>query len=164
MALIERHLGDATFHGADAPAAREGMATAATLAMLGRVNGGKAAIHAVAYGVQATYDVPHAEAVAMVLPEVLAYDLPAVVDRLGRLGTRLYGAEGTARDRAERVIEKLRTLRADLGLDRSLRAVGATEGDLPEVAERATHSERHLEPNPRPLDAAAAESILREIW
>ena len=164
MALIERHLRDATFHGADAPAAREGMATAATLAMLGRVNGGKAAIHAVAYGVQATYDVPHAEAVAMVLPEVLAYDLPAVVDRLGRLGTRLYGAEGTARDRAERVIEKLRTLRADLGLDRSLRAVGATEGDLPEVAERATHSERHLEPNPRPLDAAAAESILREIW
>jgi alcohol dehydrogenase len=164
MELVETHLRDAAFHGADAPAARRGMATAATLAMLGRVNGGKAAIHSVAYGIQATYDVPHAEAVAMVLPEVLAYDLPAVVERLGRLGTRLYGAEGAPRDRAERFVEGVRTLRADLGLDRSLRAVGAEEGDLPELADLATRSERHLDPNPRPLDAADAESILREVW
>jgi alcohol dehydrogenase class IV len=164
MALIETHLRAATVHGADAPAAREEMATAATMAMLGRVNGGKAAIHSVAYGVQATCDVPHAEAVAMVLPEVLAYNLPAAVDRLARLGTRLYEAEGTPRDRAERFVAGVRTLRGDLGLDRSLREVGAEEGDLPELAERATRSERHLDPNPRPLDAADAEGILREVW
>lgn len=163
-ALDDAGIAHETFHGADAPVAREGMTTAATLAMLGRVDGGKAAIHAVAYGVQATYDVPHAEAVATVLPEVLACDLPAVVDRLGRLGTRLYGAEGTPRDRAERVVEGVRRLRADLGPDRSLRAVGATEDDLPEAAERAPRSERHLDPNLRPLNATAAESILGEVW
>lgn len=164
MELVETHLRDAAFHGADAPAAREGMATAATMAMLGRVNGGKSAVHAVAYGVQTMYDVAHAEAVAMVLPEVLAYDLPAVVDRLARLGTRIYGAEGAPRDRAERVVEGVRALRADLDLDRSLRDVGATAGDLPELADLATRSERHLDPNPRPLDADDAESILRGIW
>ncbi len=161
---IETHLRDAAFHGANAPAARRGMATAATMAMLGRINGGKSAVHAVAYGVQAMYDVHHAEAVAMVLPEVLAYDLPAVVDRLARLGAQIYGAGGAPRERAERFVEGVQVLRADLGLDRSLREVGAEEGDLPELAELATRSERHLDPNPRALDAADAESILREVW
>jgi alcohol dehydrogenase len=164
LELIETHLRDAAFHGANAPEARRGMATAATLAMLGRVNGGKAAIHSVAYGIQAMYDMPHAKAIAMVLPEVLAYNLPAVVDRLARLGTRIYGANGPPRDRAERFVEGTRTLRSDLGLDRSLRDVGATEGDLPELAELAVRSERHLKPNPRALDAESAESILSELW
>jgi alcohol dehydrogenase len=164
MALIEEHLRDATFHGAEAPAAREKMALAATMAMLGRVNGGKAAIHSIALGVQAMYDVPHGEAIAMVLPEIVEYNLPATVDELGRLGTRLYGADGPSRDRAERLVEGLYDLRADVGLDRSLRDIGASEGDMPELAELATHSERHLDPNPRPIDVDDATAILRSVW
>jgi alcohol dehydrogenase len=164
MDLIETHLRDATYHGADAPVAREKLALAATMAMLGRVNGGKAAIHSVAYGVQAMYDVPHAEAIAMVLPEVVEYNLPATVEKFADLGTRLYGAEGNPRGRAERLVEGVTRLRDDLDLDRRLTDAGAREGDMAELAELATHSERHLERNPRPLDADDAADILDLVW
>jgi alcohol dehydrogenase class IV len=134
------------------------------MAMLGRVNGGKAAVHSIAYGVQAMYDVPHAEAIAMVLPEVVEYNLPATVDTFADLGDRLYAAEGTPRDRAEILVDGVYRLRDDLDLDRRLTDVGATAGDMDDLAELATHSERHLEPNPRPLDADDAADILAAIW
>jgi alcohol dehydrogenase len=163
MELIETHLRDATYHGAEAPEAREKMALAATMAMLGRVNGGKAATHSVAYGVQAMYDVPHAEAIAMVLPEVVAYNAPAATAAFARLGERLYGADGGTGECAEALVAGVRRLRDDLGLDATLRSVGAEEGDMEELAELAVHSERHLRANPRPLDAAGAETILQRV-
>lgn len=164
MDLIETHLRDAVYHGANAPGAREKLSLAATMAMFGRVNGGKAAIHSVAYGIQAMYDVPHAEAIAMVLPETVEYNLPAATGAFARLGTRLYGAEGSRRERAETLVEGVYRLRDDVGLDRSLRSVGASESDLDELAELATHSERHLEANPRPVTVEDAKEILLKLW
>jgi alcohol dehydrogenase class IV len=164
MERIEANLRDATYHGADAPEAREQMSLAATMAMLGRVNGGKAATHSIAYGVQAMYDVPHAEAIAMVLPEVVEYNAPAATEAFARLGTRLYGAEGGTRERASALVDGVTRLRDDLGLDATLRSVGATEEDMPRLADLAVHSERHLRANPRPIDAADAETILRRVW
>ncbi len=164
MELIEEHLRDATFMGADAPEAREKMALAATMAMLGRVNGGKAAIHSIAYGVQALYDVPHAVAISMVLPEVVEYNQPASTEAFARLGTRLYEADGSRRGRAQTLVEGITRLRDDLGLDQSLRSVGAREEEMDELAELAVHSDRHLEPNPRPVEVSDAKTILRSVW
>ncbi len=163
MALVEGNLRPATFHGPDAPEARNAMALAATTAMLGRVNGGKSAIHAVAYGIQSVYDVPHGEAIAAVLPAVLEYNLPAAVPTYASLGTQLYGAEGDARSRAETFLEGVRRLRADVGLDARLREFGATEDDLDELAAMAVASERHLEANPRPVSTADARAVLEGI-
>jgi len=163
MELVEGSLRAATFHGADAPTARNAMALAAMTAMLGRVNGGKAAIHAVAYGVQSTYDVPHGEAIAAVLPAVLEYNLPAAVPTYATLGTRLYGAEGDARSRAETFLEGVRRLRSDVGLDARLREFGATEDDLDELAAMAITSKRHLEANPRSVSADDARAILESV-
>lgn len=163
MELVEGSLRAATFHGADAPTARNAMALAAMTAMLGRVNGGKAAIHAVAYGVQSIYDVPHGEAIAAVLPAVLEYNLPAAVPTYATLGTRLYGAEGDARSRAETFLEGVRRLRSDVGLDARLREFGATEDDLDELATMAVTSKRHLEANPRSVSADDARAILESV-
>jgi alcohol dehydrogenase len=160
MALVESSLRDATFHGSDRPAARVGMSMAATMGMLGRVNGGKAAIHSVAYGLQAMYDLPHAEAIAMVMPAVLEYDVPAALERMATLGTTLYDAEGSYSDRADAFVDGVRRLRDDVGLGRSLRDVGASEADLDELSELAVHSERHLRANPRPMTAADARDLL----
>lgn len=99
MELVEGNLRQATFRGADELGAHNAMSLAATTAMFGRVNGGKAAIHAVAYGVQSLYDVPHGEAIATVLPAVLEYNLPAAVPTYATLGTQLYGATGDPRNR-----------------------------------------------------------------
>ena len=163
MELVEGSLRAATFHGADAPTARNAMALAAMTAMLGRVNGGKAAIHAVAYGVQSIYDVPHGEAIAAVLPAVLEYNLPAAVPTYATLETRLYGAEGDARSRAETFLEGVRRLRSDVGLDARLREFGATEDDLDELAAMAITSKRHLEANPRSVSADDARAILESV-
>lgn len=163
MELVEGSLRAATFHGADAPTARNAMALAAMTAMLGRVNGGKAAIHAVAYGVQSIYDVPHGEAIAAVLPAVLEYNLPAAVPTYATLGTRLYGAEDDARSRAETFLEGVRRLRSDVGLDARLREFGATEDDLDELAAMAITSKRHLEANPRSVSADDARAILESV-
>jgi len=163
MELIEDHLRDAAFHGADRSAARVAMSMAATLGMLGRVNGGKSAIHSVAYGVQAMYDLPHAEAIALVMPAVLAYDAPAARDRFARLGTRVFDATGSRRDRAAAAVAGVRGLRDDLGLDATLRDVGGSEADLDELAELAVHSERHLEANPRELTREDARELLADL-
>lgn len=163
MALVEGNLRPATFRGADAPRARNAMALAATTAMFGRVNGGKAAIHAVAYGVQSLYDIPHGEAIAAVLPAVLEYNLPAAVPTYATLGTQLYGAEGDARTRAETFLSGVRRLRADVGLDARLGEFGATEDDLDELAAMAITSKRHLEANPRSVSEDDARAILKGI-
>lgn len=163
MRLVEANLRDATFRGADAPAARERMALAATTAMLGRVNGGKSAIHSVAYGVQAKYGVSHGRAIAMVLPEVLEFNLPGCVEELAALGGLLYDARGGPRERAEAFVDGVYRLRSDLGMDASLSSVGGTEEDLAELAELAVQSKRHLEANPRPLDTERARCILAGI-
>jgi len=163
MALVESNLREATFHGADRPAARVGMSIAATMAMVGRVNGGKSAIHSVAYGVQAMYDIPHTKAIAMVLPAVLAYNAPAALDRMASLGTRLYDAGGSTHNRAQAFVTSVRGLRDDLDLDASLRNVGGSEADLDELAELAVHSERHLRANPRPMTAADARALLATL-
>ena len=163
MELVEGNLRPATFHGVDAPEARNAMALAATTAMLGRVNGGKSAIHAVAYGVQSVYDVPHGEAIAAVLPAVLEYNLPAAVPTYAALGRQLYGAEGDARSRAETFLDGVRRLRADVGLDARLGEFGGTEDDLEELAAMAVTSKRHLEANPRPVSTADARDILKAI-
>jgi alcohol dehydrogenase class IV len=163
MELIETHLRDATFHGADAPLAREQMSLAAMLAMLGRVNGGKAAIHSFAYGLQEMYDLPHGEAIAMVLPEVVEYNLPAAVEQLARLGTRIYDADGTDRERAQAVVDGLYRLRSDVGLDRSLGSVGSRD-DLNRLAEYALHSERHLRENPRDVTERDARTLLERLF
>lgn len=164
MELIEANLRAATYHGRAVPRAREQMSLAATTAMIGRVNGGKAAIHSIAYGIQATYDVPHGRAIAMVLPETVEYNLPACTDKLAVLGTRIYEGTGSVRERAAACISGLRSLRSDVGLDVSLRAVGASEGDMDSLAELAVQSERHLEANPRPVEVSDARSILEQIY
>lgn len=161
--LIETHLRDATYQGAVAPAARDGMMLGATMAMFGRVNGGKAAIHSVAYGIQTQYHVPHGRAIAMVLPEVVAYNLPACMEKLGRLGARVYGATGSRRDRAHAVVRAIRDLRADVGADVTLREVGADEDALEALSEAAVRSERHLAPNPRPVTVEDARGIFEQI-
>jgi len=164
MNLIEKHLRDAAFHGSDAPEAREKMSMAATMGMIGRVNGGKAAIHSIAYGIQTLYDVPHGEAIAMVLPEVVEYNRPAATEAFARLGTRIYQADGSPIERADRVIKRVFRLRDDLGLDQRLTDLGATEDEFDELVDLATHSDRHLEPNPRPINHDDAAAILREVW
>lgn len=163
MELVESNLRAATYQGAARPAARVGMSMAATMAMVGRVNGGKSAIHAVAYGVQAMYDVPHASAIAMVMPAVLEYNAPAALEEMAALGTALYDAEGSTRDRAMAFVSGVGGLRDDLDLDDSLGAVGGSEADLDELAELAVRSERHLRANPRPMTAADARELLATL-
>lgn len=163
MSFVETHLRDAVYHGSDAPDARVGMAAAATLAMLGRVNGGKAAIHSIAYGIQARYDVPHGDAIGLVLPAVLAYNAPAAVDTYAALGTQLYDATGDPRSRTAKFVGGVRQLRDDVGLDRSLQAVGGTADDLDELADLAVHSTRHLRANPRTLTRDDARTLLSNL-
>jgi alcohol dehydrogenase class IV len=163
MELVEDNLRDAAFHGADAPQARVAMSMAATTAMYGRVNGGKSAIHSVAYGIQAMYDRPHAEAIALVMPVVLDYDAPAAVDRFARLGERVFDATGPRRERAQAAVDGVRALRDDLDLPSSLSDVGGSADDLDELAELAVHSERHLRANPRPMTAEDARDVLETL-
>lgn len=163
MGLIESNLRAATFHGADRPAARTNMALAATMAMHGRVVGGKSAIHAVAYGVQTMYDLPHAEAIALVMPAVLSHAMPAALDSYARLGTQLYEATGARRDRARAFVDGVRTLRDDLGLPDSLAAVGGSAADLDELSVRCVDSERHLRASPRYLTPENARTILETL-
>jgi alcohol dehydrogenase len=163
LSLIDSNIRAATFRGSSAPTARGSMALAAMLAMYGRVNGGRSTIHPVAHAVQAVYGLAHGEAIALVLPDVLTYNLPAATETLAGVATRLYDATGSARSRAECLVQEVRRLRADVGLDGISDDISPTSEELTELAARTVGSERHVRANPRQLTEENARALLAEL-
>ncbi|RFS86079.1 maleylacetate reductase [Actinomadura spongiicola] len=107
--------------------------------------------HQLAHVLGGAYDLPHAELHTMLLPHVMAFNLPSAPAAASRLA-RIAG-----RDPVDAVAELARahegpTRLSDLGVPRE---------DLRGVAERVAAAPY---PNPRPLTPDAVEGVLDEAW
>lgn len=161
LSLVEAHLRIAVRDGVAAPAARDGMALAALLAMYGRANGGKAAIHALAHGIQSVIDLPHGMAIAMVMVPILDHAVADAADALAIIGNRVYGAEGAEMECARAAITGIEHLIADLDIVDPDMLPDPTADDS--IADRALSSRRHLEAHPTPIDRTAVLELLASI-
>ena len=113
---------------------------------------GMALHHKICHTLGGTFDLPHAETHAIMLPHTLAYNLPAAPDARERL-SRVLGNARPARALAE--------LAERVGAPRALRDIGMPESGIAKAAELAV-----LNPyaNPRPIDRGLIEAMIRRAW
>jgi alcohol dehydrogenase class IV len=121
-------------------------------------------VHALAHPIGGLYDANHGSINAILLPEVINYDMPTVTDRLEELAWGL-GLASNAEINAvgDRIQETLRTLLEASGAPRSLRSIGVNREDLPKIAERAM-KDICLVTSPRVADTEDLMRILEKAY
>jgi alcohol dehydrogenase class IV len=165
IALVGQHLRQAFTNGKDLEA-REGMALAATLAGLGFSNVGVAAVHAMEYPVGGAVHCSHGCGNGLLLPWVMRFNLPARVREFGRIA-QLLGEDVAGlseQQAAERAVEAVDRLRADIGIPGRLREIGVKQEQLRGFAERAHGIRRVMRVNPRSATLEDVEGIYRAAW
>lgn len=163
--LIAASLRRAVFQGADLQA-RTDMAMGSLYGglCLGAVN--TAAVHALAYPLGGTYDIPHGLANTVLLPHVMAFNAPADLVKYARIA-ELMGepVEGLSpREAAEASVDAARSMAADLGMDLRLRDFGIPEDAIETMAEAAMKVTRLMNNNPRKVTQADCAAIYRAAW
>jgi maleylacetate reductase len=108
--------------------------------------------HKLCHVLGGTFDLPHAETHAIVLPHAVAYNAPGAAEAIRRVA-RALGVENAA--------EGLFHLGRRLGLPEGLRAIGMPESGLDRAADLAVASPY---PNPVPLDRARIRALLEAAW
>ena len=141
--------------------ARSDMLLGSMLAGMAFANAPVAAVHALAYPLGGHFHVPHGLSNALVLPHVLAFNLPAAEPLYAELAPIVF-PELAAQPQAARatgLVEGLRSLAPTLGVPTRLADVGVSHNHLPLLAEDAMKQTRLLVNNPREMTYAAALRI-----
>jgi alcohol dehydrogenase class IV len=168
ISLIGANLRRAVKDGNDLEA-REGMALAATLAGLAFSNVGVAAVHALEYPVGGATHCSHGAGNGLLLPFVMRFNLPARQEEFANVA-RLLGEDLSGLDNldkqaaAERAIQAVEKLRADIGIPLRLRHLGVRQDQLHSFAEKAFAIKRILRVNPRPVTVEDLEGILNAAF
>jgi len=140
--LIFNNLVEAVRNGKNLQA-RLGMANAATLAGIAFSNSMVTMVHAIGHSLGAVCHLPHGDAMAICLPDVLEFNLDAIGQELGELLLPMADAteyvQTPESQRGMRVVEKIRELRKTLhdlsGLPITLKEAGVSEDKMSAVAE-----------------------------
>lgn len=165
ITLVGKYLRRAVKDGNDLEA-REGMALAATLAGLAFSNAGVALVHAMEYPVGAAVHVSHGAGNGLLLPFVMRYNLPAKTAAFAQVA-RLLGEDVAGLDdaaTAQRAVDAVERLKADIGIPGKLRDLGVKEEQLAPFAEKAFAVKRLMRVNPRYPTRDEIEHIYRQAW
>jgi len=160
--LIGANLRKAFYQGRSL-AAREAMHLGALLAGMAFSNAGAAAVHALQYPIGTLTHTSHGLGNGLLLPYVMQHNLPACPQAFADIARWLgEEVEGLSMwEAAQRSVEAVQRLKADIGIPRRLRDIGIAEEQLPAIAQAAFGIERLIRNNPRPLSVEALEGILR---
>jgi len=153
LRLINEALERAVADGTDLEA-RSRMLAAATMGATA-FQKGLGAIHALSHPVGALYDTHHGLTNAVFMPYVLAFNRPAIADRMTRLAAYL----GLPDPSFETVMQWVLDLRTVIGIPHTLRELGVDDRRVDELAAMAA-VDPPAASNPVPVDAAALKSIL----
>ncbi|KAF0215451.1 MAG: alcohol [Geobacteraceae bacterium] len=95
-------------------------------------------VHALAHPIGGLYDANHGSVNAILLPEVLRYDIPVVTEKLPELAWGLgHTGKGETSSSGEMVQDTVETLLDAIGAPRSLRSIGVVREDIPDLARKA---------------------------
>lgn len=146
-------LRDAVRHG-DNLEARAGMLLASFLAGVAIGQAGTSATHALAYPLGARYHVPHGLAIALLLPSVMAANLPAVEAKYAEIAGLLRGGSAAA--------PAVRRLCDEIGIPMGLARHGVDSAVIPEMAAEAHAIRRLMDNNPRELSVDQVAAIFTD--
>lgn len=121
-------------------------------------------VHALAHPIGGLYDANHGSINAILLPEVIKYDIPVVTDKLPELAWGLgHRGDGSIGSSSEIVQERLAAMLDAAGAPRSLRSIGVRREDLPELARRAL-KDVCIVTSPRQADEKDLLAILERAY
>jgi len=130
---------------------------------LGPVN--TAAVHALSYPLGVSYHVPHGLSVALLLPYVMEFNLPAAPERYAQIALALGAAPANSDiETASAGIAKIKKLLSDCKLPASLEALDIPYEGIEQMAEDALKVQRLLKNNVRTVTQKDAEDIYRAAF
>ncbi len=165
LQLLGANIREATFNGGNREA-RAAMLLGSLLAGQAFANSPVAAVHALAYPIGGFFHVPHGLSNALVLTQVLRFNLPNARDAYAEIAADAFPelASVPLAKRAESFVEALDRLGVELNIPQGLRAVKITEEALPMLAREAMKQTRLLVNNPRPVTEQDALAIYRAAY
>jgi alcohol dehydrogenase class IV len=108
--------------------------------------------HKLCHVLGGSFDLPHAETHAIILPHAVAYNAEAAPEAIGRVARALGVANAAS---------GLFDLAAAIGAPTALRDIGMPENGLDRAADLAVANPYY---NPRPLDRDAIRALLDNAW
>ena len=119
--------------------AREKMMLGSLEAGLAFSNASLGAVHAMAHSLGGFLDLPHGECNSMLLDHVIAYNYEADPRRYERIG-RAMGIETdrlAGQERKAALLKKIRQLKKEAGITRTLKDIGLAKSDIPLLSRKA---------------------------
>lgn len=142
-------------------AARHDMAQAAMIGGIAISSKWLGACHSLAHQLSSFANVQHGLANAIMLPHVMAYNLPGAMERYARVTDALGGSKGgTTRECAECAVRMVEQLNRDVGLPARLRDVGVAEALLAPMAKHAYTVDLNWWTNPRSVN----EQVMAQLY
>ncbi|BAU27971.1 alcohol dehydrogenase [Aneurinibacillus soli] len=162
--LISRNLRQAVANGEDL-VARENMSYAQFLAGMAFNNASLGYVHAIAHQFGGIYNLPHGVCNAILLPHVERFNLIAKADRFADIAEALgENIEGLPlREAAEKALDAIVALSADVGIPSGFRELGAKEEDIELLAVNAMNDACALT-NPRKASLEEIKDIIRAAY
>jgi len=126
-------------------------------------NAGVTAVHAFAYPIGAEFHIPHGVANTLMLAHVMRFNLLGNLSKFAQIAEAFcLSTEGLDELRAaEMTVEAIERLAEDLRVPQHLAEFGATQGDIPRLAEGVMKVTRLLANNPRRLTLEDAKEIYK---
>ena len=169
---IERvgdNLRAAVHQGADNDRARYEMSFAATTAGQAFVNSGLGAVHALTYPLGIECGIGHGLANAVLLPHVMAYNVPAEPERFADVA-RLLGEERapgeSTLDLAYKAVDAVMELNDDVGIPNHASELGGVDpADFDRFADICfEYSSHNIERNPRDMDHDDVVGVFEDAY
>lgn len=143
--------------------ARENMLYGAMLAGQAFANAPVAAVHALAYPLGGHYHISHGLSNALMLPHVIAFNLPAAAKLYAELCPVIFPF-ASDESSADVFLRKINALVDAVALPKTLQALKIPKDDLPMLARDAMLQQRLLVNNPRPVTEADALQLYEAAW
>ena len=160
ISLIAENLRTCVHEGGNLEA-REQMLLGSLYAGLGLANAGVTAVHSLSYPLGGQYGIPHGLANTIMLPPVMAFNLPAALEKFTTIAEFMGEATDDLplREAAYLAIDAVEALIEDCGIEATLSDYKIADKDLPELAKVAMTVARPLENNPRKVTLERAIEI-----
>ena len=136
--MIARHLETAVNEPENAEA-RDGMAVAQYIAGMAFSNVGLGVVHGMAHPLGAIFDIPHGVANALLLPTIMAYNMPAALDKYVQIAKAMnvYTAGMSREEAAQAAVDAVKALSVRVGIPQHLSELGIKAEDLDRLATAA---------------------------
>jgi alcohol dehydrogenase class IV len=164
LTLLSSNIVEATFNGSNVEA-RQAMLFGACLAGQAFANSPVAAVHALAYPLGGHFHIPHGLSNALVLVQVMNFNLSHCADLYAELAPSIsdtISLDGSNQQIAKALIDFITSLIKQLKLPVSLAAMGVGETDINTLANDAMLQTRLLVNNPKPVTLDDVKQIYRQ--